>query len=100
MQINCFVLQAEISKEQIRDKITDTARPFLSLTNLKTTLLPIPTASEQHEIVRRAEALFALSDEIEARYAKAKVDSLTRSILAKVFRGELVPQDLVGRTPK
>jgi hypothetical protein len=32
---------------------------------------------------------------IEARYAKAKVhvDKLTQSILAKAFRGELVPQD-------
>jgi hypothetical protein len=34
-------------------------------------------------------------DEIEARYEKAKrhVDHLTQSILAKAFRGELVPQD-------
>ncbi|MBI5604800.1 MAG: specificity determinant for hsdM and hsdR, partial [Deltaproteobacteria bacterium] len=33
---------------------------------------------------------------IEARYhkAKAQVDKLTQSILAKAFRGELVPQDL------
>ena len=33
--------------------------------------------------------------QIEARYEKAKahVDKLTQSILAKAFRGELVPQD-------
>jgi type I restriction enzyme S subunit len=39
--------------------------------------------------------LFALADQIEARYAKAKeqVHKLTQSILAKAFRGELVPQD-------
>jgi type I restriction enzyme, S subunit len=32
---------------------------------------------------------------VEARYQKAKavVDKLTQSILAKAFRGELVPQD-------
>ena len=35
------------------------------------------------------------ADKIEARYAKAKihVDKPTQSILAKAFRGELVPQD-------
>ena len=39
--------------------------------------------------------MFALADQIEARYMKAKayVDKLTQSILAKAFRGELVPQD-------
>lgn len=57
--------------------------------------VPLPPLPEQHEIVRRVEALFALADQIEARYAKAKphVDRLTLSILARAFRGELVPQD-------
>ena len=50
---------------------------------------------EQHEIVRRVEALFKIADSIEKRYEKAKahVKKLTQSILAKAFRGELVPQD-------
>lgn len=41
------------------------------------------------------EALFALADQIEVRYTKAKayVNKHTQSILAKAFRGELVPQD-------
>ena len=60
-------------------------------------LLPIalPSLREQEEIVRRVEGLFKLADEIEARYQKAKahVDKLTQAILAKAFRGELVPQD-------
>jgi type I restriction enzyme S subunit len=55
----------------------------------------LPPLNEQHEIVRRVTALFALADGVEARYAEAKthVDRLTQSILAKAFRGELVPQD-------
>lgn len=55
----------------------------------------LPPFLEQQEIVRRVEALFKKADEIEARYRKAKeyVDKLTQSILAKAFRGELVPQD-------
>ena len=55
----------------------------------------VPPLIEQHEIVRRVEALFKIADDIEKRYEKAKahVDKLTQSILAKAFRGELVPQD-------
>ena len=55
----------------------------------------LPPLSEQKEVVRRVEELFALADQIEARYAKAKayIDKLTQSILVKAFRGELVPQD-------
>jgi len=55
----------------------------------------LPPTKEQKEIVRRVEQLFAFADKIEARYTKAKVmlDKLPQSILAKAFRGELVPQD-------
>jgi type I restriction enzyme S subunit len=59
--------------------------------------LPVPLAplAEQKEIVRRVEALVSLADQLEARYAKATahIEKLTQSILAKAFRGELVPQD-------
>jgi type I restriction enzyme S subunit len=41
------------------------------------------------------ESLFALADQIEARYTKGKahIEKLTPSLLARAFRGELVPQD-------
>ena len=57
--------------------------------------VPYPPISEQQEIVRRVEELFALADRLEARVGKARgqVDKLTQAILAKAFRGELVPQD-------
>lgn len=50
---------------------------------------------EEQKIVRQVESLFKIADQIEERYNKAKdyVDKLTQSILAKAFRGELVPQD-------
>ncbi|WP_202883670.1 restriction endonuclease subunit S [Pseudomonas sp. SWRI81] len=57
--------------------------------------LPQPPTEEQTEIVRRVEQLFAFADQLEAKVASAKsrIDHLTQSILAKAFRGELVPQD-------
>ncbi|UDM62460.1 restriction endonuclease subunit S [Pseudoalteromonas piscicida] len=56
---------------------------------------PLPPVEEQKEIVRLVDEYFALADTIEAQVnkARARVDKLTQSILAKAFRGELVPQD-------
>ena len=55
----------------------------------------VPHPDEQHEIVRRVEILFAFADRLQARYqaARAQVEQLTSALLAKAFRGELVPQD-------
>jgi type I restriction enzyme S subunit len=90
-----LALQIEMAKEQMRGKTTDTARPFLSLTNVKQTMMPVPRIPEQHEIVRRVEALFKLADAIERRVVGAltHAEKLTQAILAKAFRGELVPTE-------
>jgi type I restriction enzyme S subunit len=55
----------------------------------------LPSKSEQKEIVRRVESLFTLADTVEKQYleTKKRIDRLTQSLLAKAFRGELVPQD-------
>lgn len=51
--------------------------------------------AEQEEIVRRVKGLFALADKIESRYqgVQQQVNRLPQSILAKAFRGELVPTE-------
>ena len=55
----------------------------------------LPPAKEQQEIVRRVEKLFKLADKIEERLSQARerVEKLTQSILAKAFRGKLVPTE-------
>lgn len=55
----------------------------------------VPPPREQHEIVRRVEALFTLADAAERRVAaaSAKADRITAAILAKAFRGELLPTE-------
>lgn len=56
---------------------------------------PCAPIEEQKEIVRLVDQYFAFAATIEAQVkkAQARVDNLTQSILAKAFRGELVPQD-------
>ena len=55
----------------------------------------LPPVREQAEIVRRVEALFALANRMEDRTTTARIQAqrLTPLVLAKAFRGELVPQD-------
>lgn len=55
----------------------------------------LPPIEEQTEIVRRVETLFAFADRLETRlqFAQTAAERLTPALLAKAFRGELVPQD-------
>lgn len=55
--------------------------------------VPIPPLPEQREIVRRIEEHFALAAGAEARVAKVAelVEKLTRTVLTRALRGELVP---------
>ena len=67
----------------------------INLEDLRTLPIEIPPHDEQHEIVRRVEALFAYADRFESRLttARKQVERLTPALLTKAFRGELVPQD-------
>ncbi|EDQ0301070.1 restriction endonuclease subunit S [Salmonella enterica subsp. enterica serovar Kintambo] len=67
---------------------------ILNLSILKELPIALPPLEEQHEIVRRVEQLFAYADTIEKQVNNAltRVNSLTQSILAKAFRGELTAQ--------
>ncbi len=62
---------------------------------LKRSVFPVPPVEEQTEIVRRVETLFAFADRLEARLQTTQTAAhrLTPALLAKAFRGELVPQD-------
>ena len=81
--------------EEIRKQAVGGAQPNLNLNKVREITIRLPSLPEQTEIVRRVEQLFAFADQLEAKVASAKsrIDHLTQSILAKAFRGELVPQD-------
>ncbi len=67
----------------------------LGLDDIKSVPVPFPPLEEQYEIVRRLEALFTMADTVEKRLAFAghRADKIQQSILAKAFRGELVPNE-------
>lgn len=88
-----------VQSPQLRQIIENIARSTSGVNNinskeLASLELPLPPISEQHEIVRRVEQLFAYADTIEKQVnnALARVNNLTQSILAKAFRGELTAQ--------
>ncbi|MDQ0316826.1 restriction endonuclease subunit S [Amorphus orientalis] len=79
----------------LREEAAGGVQPNLNLSIVKAIQLPLPPLEEQHEIVRRIESAFARIDRLaaEAKRALELVGRLDEAILAKAFRGELVPQD-------
>lgn len=69
--------------------------PHISGKQILSYKVKIPSVKEQTEIVRRVETLLAFADRLEARLQSAQTaaERLTPALLAKAFRGELVPQD-------
>jgi type I restriction enzyme S subunit len=85
-----------LARERIEAKSKSSAgQQGVSGADIKRLCIAVPPLAEQQEIVRRVEALFRLADAIEKRVAgtTARAEKLTQAILAKAFRGELVPTE-------
>ena len=80
------------AKDNLSQFAPATAQKNINIAILNDVAIPLPPLPEQHEIVRRVDALFALADSIEAKVAAAqeRTEKLRQSILAKAFSGELV----------
>jgi type I restriction enzyme, S subunit len=94
-QFALFQLTSETTYRHFVQQVHGATRPRINLSQLKNYPLLVPTVEEQHEIVRRIESAFARIDRLarEAKRALELVGKLDEAILAKAFRGELVPQD-------
>lgn len=70
-------------------------QPNLNLSKVKEFRIPLPSLEQQERIVREANSLLQVANRIEARYTTARIQAqrLSPLLLAKAFRGELVPQD-------
>jgi type I restriction enzyme S subunit len=55
----------------------------------------LPSIQEQNEIIKRISKILKLTDSFLEQYLEnaEELEQLDQSILAKAFRGELVPQD-------
>ncbi|MFN7041544.1 MAG: restriction endonuclease subunit S [Acidovorax temperans] len=85
----------DVRKDDLERLAPATAQKNINLGVLEEVEIHLPSLEEQTEIVRRVETLFAFADRLEARLAQAQTAAtrLTPALLAKAFRGELVPQD-------
>jgi type I restriction enzyme S subunit len=75
--------------------MAQTTRDFVPISEQYGLFVFLPPIEEQREIVQRVDALFKFADAIEKRFesATAGAKKLAQSILAKAFRGELVPTE-------
>ena len=95
----CRVKYVKWFIDSIKDRLEQfapaTAQKNINLAVLEDIKIKLPPLDEQTEIVRRVEILFAFADRLEARLQSAQTaaERLTPALLAKAFRGELVPQD-------
>lgn len=91
----CLALRSPNSVAYFESNSVGSTMVNLNQKIIKSLSFHYPSTEEQKEIVRRVESLFAQADAVEKQYlaAKQRLDRLTQSLLAKAFRGELLPQD-------
>ncbi|HWI20885.1 MAG TPA: restriction endonuclease subunit S [Vicinamibacterales bacterium] len=81
--------------ESLEESIHGATRPRINLQQLRSIAFALPSLEEQRLIVESAERLLQLADLIDRRTAvvRKSVDTIAQAIIAKAFRGQLVPQD-------
>ncbi|WP_422460460.1 restriction endonuclease subunit S [Endozoicomonas sp. ALB115] len=95
-----FLCEGDLVRDVMHETKGIVGQINISLTQCREALVPLPPIPEQEEIVKKVSEYFALADVLESnlKNAKAQVDNLSQSILAKAFRGELVDQQEGGES--
>ena len=88
-------IRAPIVQAQIDRKKTQTAQSNLFQGRIKVLAFPLAPLQEQTEIIRQIAHCMSVADALEKHYVGgiSDLNQLDQSILAKAFRGDLVPQD-------
>jgi type I restriction enzyme S subunit len=89
------IFQAWLQTINVQNYVTGSAIKNFHIIDFRKLPLPIPPIEEQKQIIRQVQVFQACIENIKLQNQEieATVDNLDRSILAKAFRGELVPQD-------
>lgn len=82
-------------QDHIHGNKSDVARANFNLDDIRIMPIPIPPIKEQTQIFERVSVLSDVISKLEKHANRSSKDltTLTQSLLAKAFRGELVPQD-------
>jgi type I restriction enzyme S subunit len=90
-----WVLNSPIVLRQVAEQLVGTAAPRINVSAVKKFAVPVPPLNEQEIIHSRINvALSSIANtRMSVEQTTDRVASLDQSILAKAFRGELVPQD-------
>ena len=90
-----IAIQSQEFQKKLIEQSSGSTVAGIKASRLKELILSTPSINEQTEIVRRVETLFAFAGRLESRLQSAQTaaERLTPALLAKAFRGELVPQD-------
>lgn len=88
-------MQSPSFQTQLVDRSTGTTVTGIKASRLKELEVPLPPLAEQRRIVSMVETKLERVAEVGACLETElhRIQSLDRAILAKAFRGELVPQD-------
>jgi len=75
----------------VNELTTGSTSPHINVGDVKKFPIPLPPLAEQHEIVRRVNALFERADAIEREVVAAnrRCERLTQAVLGKAFAGRL-----------
>ncbi len=90
-----YYVQSHSFRKAMNNITAGVAQQKVNLKRFRELSIYFPCKREQKQIVKQVESLFTLADKVEKQYqqARQRTDKLTQSLLAKAFKGELVPQD-------
>ena len=90
-----YALSSHVWQQQLHAVMQQTTRNQVSIQKQAFFLVPIPPIEEQLVIVEKIDSFLERLTPLESLFQTETVryDQLDQSILAKAFRGELVPQD-------
>jgi type I restriction enzyme, S subunit len=93
--LHLWTISPAHGRAQLLEAAYGEGKPGLNLDNVRSMAVALPPVDEQCEIVRRVEALLRVADLIGQAVAQGTVrtQGITQAVLAKAFRGELVPTE-------
>jgi type I restriction enzyme S subunit len=91
-----LVLSSQIGRKVIEERARTTAGQFnVNLETLRSIPVPLVSTKEMKNLVSKVKECFALAESVASATngTMRNIDAIEETVLAKAFRGELVPQD-------